>query len=195
MPGILDLVTQALGENGAQAISQQLGANPQQTQSAIAAALPTLIAGLAHHSAQGDNATNLTNTLQNHDTGILGDVAGFLQSGNAQTMGGNLLGHFLGQHRDNAAGAIAGSSGLDTGQAGQLLAMLAPIVMSAVAQHSQQQGGLNAGNLVSMLQGEHQNVTSSQPDLAGLAGQLFGGNTNSMMGALEKGLGGLLGGR
>ena len=197
MPGILDLVQQSLGGDAVQALSQQLGADPQQTQSAIATALPTLLAGLAHHTAQGDNATGLAGALQSHDGSILNDVAGFVQAGGAQDAGAGLLGHFLGQHLDNAANAIAGASGLDAGQATQLLQSLAPLVMGAVGQTSQQQGGLNPAGLLSMLQGEHQNVAQGQPDLLGIATSLFGQaqGGGGLLGSLEKGLGGLLGGR
>ena len=196
MPGILELVQQSLGGDAVQALSRQLGADPQQTQSAITTALPTLLAGLAHHTAQGDNATGLAGALQSHDGSILNDVAGFVQAGGAQDAGAGLLGHFLGQHQDNAANAIAGASGLDAGQATQLLQSLAPLVMGAVGQTSQQQGGLNPAGLLSMLQGEHQNVAQGQPDLLGIATSLFGqGQAGGLLGSLEKGLGGLLGGR
>ena len=195
MPGILDTVQQALGPDGTQQLAQQIGAEPAQTQSAIAAALPTLLAGLAHHTAQGDNANGLANALQAHDGSILNDVAGFLQSGNSQAAGGDLLGHFLGQHQDNAAGAIAGASGIDSGQATQLLQLLAPLVMGAISQQSQRQGGLNAAGLLSMLQGEHQDVAQGKPDLLGIATSLFGqAQSSGLLGSLEKGLGGLLGG-
>jgi len=191
MPGILDLVTQALGANGASQIAQQIGADPQQTQTAITAALPTLLAGLAHHAAQGDNAANLAGVLQNHDGSVLGDVPGFLQGGGAQEAGAGLLGHFLGAHQDTAANAIAGASGLDAGQAGQVLQSLAPLVMGAVGQVSQQQGGLNPAGLVAMLQGEHQNVAQGQPDLLGIATSLFGqSQAGGLLGSLGKMFGG-----
>jgi hypothetical protein len=196
MPGILDIVQQALGEGGAQQLAQSIGADPAQTQSAISAALPTLLAGLAHHTAQGDNATGLATALQNHDGSILNDVAGFLQGGDSQANGAALLSHFLGQHQDNAANAIAGASGLDSGQVTQLLQQLAPLVMGAIGQQSAQQGGLNPAGLLSMLQGEHQNVAQGQPDLLGIATSLFSqGQSGGLLGSLEKGLGGLLGGR
>jgi hypothetical protein len=197
MPGILELVQQSLGGDAMQALSRQIGADPQQTQSAIATALPTLLAGLAHHTAQGDNASGLANALQAHDGGILNDVAGFLQGGGAQGAGAGLLGHFLGQHQDNAAGAIAGASGLDAGQATQLLQSLAPLLMGAISQTSQQQGGLDPAGLLSTLQGEHQDVAQGQPDLLGLATSLFGQaqGGGGLLGSIEKGLGGLLGGR
>jgi hypothetical protein len=195
--GILDTVQQSLGADAVQALSQQIGADPQQTQSAIAAALPTLLAGLSHHAAQGDNAAAIANVVQDHDGSVLGNVAGFVQGGDAQGAGAGLLGHFLGAHQDNAAGAIAGASGLDAGQATQLLQSRAPLVMGAIGQASQQQGGFSAAGLLSMLQQEHQGLAQGQPDLLGIASSLFGQaqQGGGLLGSLEKGLGGLLGGR
>ena len=195
MAGILDLVQQSLGADAVQAISRQLGADPQQTQSAIAAALPTLLAGLSHHAAQGDNAAAIASMLQDHDGSVLKNVAGFVQGGDAQGAGAGLLAHFLGAHQDNAANAIAGTSGLDAGQATQLLQSLAPLVMGAIGQASQQQGGFSPAGLLSMLQREHQGVAQGQPDLLGIASSLFGqAQAGGLLGSLEKKFGGLLGG-
>ena len=196
MPGILDMVQQSLGGDVVQNISQQLGANPAQAHSAIGAALPMLLAGLAHH-AQGDGADAMHAAMAQHDPSMLDNVPTAL-SGGGLNAGGDLLGLVLGQHQDTAQNAIAGASGLGARQAQQLLAMLAPLVMSAVARTSQQQG-LNAGGLASLLQGEHEQVAQSmgqsQPGLLGLAEQLLGQNSGGLLGGLTKGLGGLLGGR
>ncbi len=197
MPGILDLVQQSLGGDTVQAIGHRLGADPQQTQSAIAAALPMLLAGLAHQSQSG-GADALHAAVQQHDAGLLGDVAGWLGGGNSSGLPG-LIGQMLGPHEEVAHAAVAGTSGLGAGQVQQLMALLAPVVMSALAQHSQQQG-LNAGGLAALLQGEHQqvaqSVAQSQPGLAGLAGQLLGNApSGNPLGNLAQELGGLFGGR
>lgn len=198
MPGILDLVQQSLGGDAVQAISQQLGTNPSQAQSAIGAALPMLLAGLAHHT-QGDGADAMHAAVSQHDAGLLDNVQGALAGGGAA--GGNLMDLVLGRHQGTAQNAIAGASGLGGAQAQQLLAMLAPLVLSAVARTSQRQG-LDAGGLASLLQGEHQQVAQSmgqsQPGLLGLAEQLLGqgsGGAGGLLGGLGKGLGGLLGGQ
>lgn len=197
MPGILDLVQQSLGGDTVQAIGQRLGADPQQTQSAIAAALPVLLAGLAHQ-AQSGGSDALHAAVQQHDAGILGDVAGWLgNSGGAGLPG--LIGQVLGPHEEVAHAAVAGTSGLGAGQVQQLLALLAPVVMSALAHQTQQQG-LNAGGLAALLQGEHQqvarSVAQSQPGLAGLAGQLLGNAPGGdPLSHLAQELGGLFGGR
>jgi hypothetical protein len=196
MPGILDLVTQALGGDAVQHLSTQLGTNPQQTQSAISAALPMLLAGLARQS-QGGGADALHASLGQHDGNLLNDVAGFLGGGGGNAAG--LLGQVLGQHQGIAQQAVAGASGLGGAQAQQLLGMLAPVVMGALSRTTQAQG-LDAQGLASMLQGEHRQLSASlaqsQPGLMGLATQLLDANHDgNLVDDLTRGLGGLLGGR
>ena len=87
MPGILDLVQQSLGGDAVQNISQQLGTSPEQAQSAIGAALPMLLAGMAQH-AQGDGAEAMHAAVTQHDGGLLGLAESLLGHGS----GGNVLG-------------------------------------------------------------------------------------------------------
>jgi len=195
MPGILDLVQQSLGPDAVQAISQQLGTNPQQAQSAIGAALPMLLAGMAHH-AQGDGADAIHAAVTQHDGSLLDNVAGVIGSGGGTDAAG-LLQTVLGQHQGTAQAAVAGATGLESGQAQQLLGMLAPLVMSA-ASRVQQQGGLDPSALSNLLQGEHQQLAQAMgqgaPGLLGLAEQMLGQQGGGLLGGLTKGLGGLLGG-
>ena len=59
--------------------------------------------------------------------------------------GAAILGHILGGRQSRAEAGIGQASGLDGGTVQQLLAMLAPLVMSFLAQRVQQ-GGLDAGH-------------------------------------------------
>jgi len=196
MPGILDVVTQALDGNAVQTIARQLGIDPQQAQGAIGAALPTLLAGLSNN-AQGGGAQALHALLAQHDGSILNDVAGFLGSGGGAGAAG-LLQQVLGPHQALAQSAVAAAGGLAPQQAQQLLGSLAPVVMGAVGQATQQQG-LDPSSLAQMLQGEHEQVAGqlaqSHPALASFASQLLGqGAAGGALGEVAKGLGGLFGG-
>lgn len=197
MSSILDLVTQSLGGDTTHQLSQQLGANPQQTQSAIAAALPMILSGLTRNAQQPGGAEALHGALASHDGGILDQLGGLLGGagggGNADGLG--ILRHVLGGRQEAANQAVAASSGLNAGQVTMLLATLAPIVMGALGK-AQRQQGLDAGGVANMLRGEHAAHAQASPDLMGLANQLFDrdGDGNAMNDVL-KGLGGLLGGR
>src|SRR5262245_42666308 len=129
MSQLLDSITKSLGNDYMKQISGQLGADEQTTQSAISAALPMLVAGLARNSASQDGAMALHGALaKDHSGTILDDLGGFL--GNAQGgPGAGILRHVLGDHQPMAQNAVAKTSGLNAQSSGQLLMMLAPIVM------------------------------------------------------------------
>ena len=63
MASILDMVQQQLGGGAIDQISQQIGADPGTTQSAVQMALPMLLGGLAHNTTQPGGAEALHTAL------------------------------------------------------------------------------------------------------------------------------------
>ena len=150
-----------------QQLSGQLGLDPQQAGTAVAAALPLLMGALGRNSAQPQGAQALFGALQRDHAGPgagggldLGGLIGAVLGGGGasrQTDGTAILGHILGGGQPRAAQALGQSTGLDSGQAMKLMAMLAPIVMSFLAKRSSQQG-LDAGGLGQLLGQERQQI-------------------------------------
>lgn len=149
-----------------QKLSGQLGLAPDQAGKAVAAALPLLMGALGRNSAQPQGAQALLGALQrDHAAGggggfDLGGLLGAVLGGGGasrQTDGTAILGHILGGGQPRAAQALGQSTGLDSGQAMKLMAMLAPIVMSFLAKRSSQQG-LDAGGLGQLLGQERQQI-------------------------------------
>src|SRR4051812_44094236 len=197
---LVDILGSQLGTEGVEMLGQKLGLDPAATQQAVAAAIPMLTGALAHNAAQPGGAAALNQALDAHDGSILDQIGGYLggggASGAASGIGGAILGHILGRHQDNATTGLANATGIDAGQAGQLLAMLAPLVMGALGRMKQQQG-IDPGNLPSVLQNEHAQAEAAAPSgLGGLLGGLLGGgNSGGGLGDLAGGLlGGLFGG-
>lgn len=144
-----------------QQLSRQLGTDPDQTGNAVAAALPLLLGALGRNSAQPQGAQALYGALQrDHGGGMdLGSVLGAVLDGGTsrQTDGAAILGHVLGRAQPRTAQGLGQATGLGSGQAMQLLAMLAPIVMSFLANRSARQG-LDAGGLGELLGQERTQV-------------------------------------
>jgi hypothetical protein len=150
------LLEQLQQGQGLQQVSQQLGLDQSQTSQAISAALPLFMGALGNNASEPQGAQSLLNALQKDHLGgggggggfdlggILGAVLGGGAAGPA-TNGQGILGHVFGGQTPQAAQALGNKTGLDSGRAGQLLAILAPIVMSFLAQRFAQQG--NASNL------------------------------------------------
>jgi hypothetical protein len=193
MAQLMDTIMQALQGGAHQEIANQAGAPAAQTQSAIAAAVPMILAGLAHKSADPQQAQAIDGALaRDHDGGILQDLTGFLRGPQAQAEGGAILGHVLGDRQPVAQEAVARTSGLDPQQAGRILALVAPIVMGALGR-AKRQDGLDAGGVAGMLGNERANLQQSSPDLMSMASQLLGGRGGSLANQLGGIAGGLFG--
>jgi len=199
-----DLAAQLQGAP-AQQVAQQLGIDSSQASSAIGAALPLLMGALGRNASQPGGAQALFGALQNdHAGGDLGIVLGAVLGGaqNRQTDGAGILGHIFGGQQERAQAGVAQATGLQGGQAGQLLKILAPIVMAYLARRMFQGGGAQAGaagpDALSGLLGPEQQQIRQQ---GGLGGGLLGavldqdGDGELGIGDLMKIGGGLLGGR
>lgn len=196
-----DLMAQLQGAP-VQQIASQLGIGTDQAQGAIGAALPLLLGAMGRNAAEPQGAEALMGALMRDHAGSGPDLGGLLGSllGQGSPAGGGdgaaILGHILGGRQSRAEAGIGQASGLDGGTVQQLLAMLAPLVMSFLAQRVQQ-GGLDAGGLGATLGQERERVTQQ----GGLGGGLLGavldqdGDGQLGLGDLVKLGAGLLGGR
>ena len=209
-----DLMAQLQGAP-MQQMAQQLGASSTQMQSAVGAALPLLLGALGNNAAQPQGAAALLAALQRDhmpsatpqglgglgDLGGLGGLLGGLLGGGGGKSGAGLgdgaaiLGHILGGNRQQTENQLGQATGLGN-NAGQLLAMLAPIVMSFLANRVQS-GNLDATTLGQTLGRERAQVQQQ----GGLGGDLLGslldqnGDGRLDAGDLFKLGAGLLGGR
>jgi hypothetical protein len=173
MSFITDILMQQLTGNAVSQISQKIGADPGTTNQAIAMAAPLLMSALARNASNPQGAQALHQALnQDHDGGILSDVAGFLGGNPQAANGAGILGHVLGDQRGAVQNGLAQQTGLDANASGQLLEMLAPMVMGALGQ-TQQQQGLDVNGLASMLGNHQQAAQSASPDMIGMLSGLL----------------------
>ena len=192
---ILDLVTRSLGTSGTRQIGHQLGLDEGSTAKAISGALPVLLGALARNASSSSGAGALTSALdRDHDGSILDDIGGFIGGGGAQSAGAGILKHVLGGRQQQVQTGLGRASGLDTGKAGQLLSMLAPIVMGALGK-TQRGQGLDAGGVGAMLGQEQRRIERREPGLGGMLGSLLDADGDgSVVDDITKIGGSLLGG-
>lgn len=150
----------SLGQEATQLISQQLGIDPTQAQSAVNLALPTILNALHQNASTDTGAEALTNAIAtDHNGSGLADLAGLAQNA-LGGQGASILQHILGGAEQNVTNAVSQNSGIGSGQASQVLQILAPIVLNALGNQSQQtNGGINVGGIAGILSnfvGNHQ---------------------------------------
>ncbi len=164
---LIDLVKSQLGNQMVGQIAGLLGESSDKTQNAINGAVPALLGGLLNNASSGSGASGLLSALNGVDDGLLNNLGGMLggnQSKGVMDMGGKLLGSVLGGGGlSSMIGAISGFSGLGKGAAGSLLGLLAPILMGNIKRQLMGSGGLNAGNLTSLLMGQKSNIAAAMP--------------------------------
>lgn len=169
MFSLQDLLGSQQGNEALEEISGQVGAEPSMVNTAIQAALPAILGGLASNAADPQGAQSLDTALeQDHDGSILqslGSLGSLVLDQSTPTPrhadAGGILGHILGAGQQNEVVQQASQkSGLQMGQVAQILMMLAPIVMGYLGQQKRQQnvgadglGGLLGGILGGALGG------------------------------------------
>jgi len=155
-----DITNEVLGQldtSQINAIASQLGVDPSEAQSAIQQALPLLIGGLAKNASNDQGAGALHSALGDHAGNDIASVLGNVLGGGGMGGGMSILGHIFGNRQDQAAQGLGTASGLGSQNAGQLLAILAPVVMSVLGSMSQRQG-MSASGLGGVLGQEAQRI-------------------------------------
>lgn len=153
MAGLMDLLGSVLNENTVKQMAGQLGAPEDKVQNAIGIALPALLQGLNRNASNPQGAEALANALQrDHNGSLLDNLGGFLNNFQ-QGPGAGILKHVLGGQQEVVQQGIGKAAGLDAGTIGNLLQMLAPLIMGSLGRTAQagQTGGSSGGGLGSLV--------------------------------------------
>jgi hypothetical protein len=189
MMSLLEMLQQRLGDQAVNQISSKLGSDPGTTGNAIDAALPLLLTAVARNATQGRQAESIHTAVANdHDGGVLDDVPGYLNRAESGP-GAGILRHVLGGRQQTVQTGLSQATGLDAGKAGQLLTMLAPLVMGAVGR-AQRENQLDSNGLTTLLTGEQARLKESAPGVMGALGRFLDHNND---GSVMDDVGGMLG--
>jgi len=169
MSGLLDSIMQQLGGDTMRGLGQRLGTDDDTASRAVQAALPALVGALARNAQSAEGATSLAGALdRDHDGQVLDDLPGLLSGGG----NAGILKHVFGGRQGAIESGLGAASGLNGAQAGQLLALLAPIVLGALGRAKRTQG-LDSGGLASMLGKEKASLPAPQAGGLGALLQLL----------------------
>jgi OmpA-OmpF porin, OOP family len=184
---LLGLVKDQLTSAAVGKISEFLGESSENTQSAVSAAVPTLLGGLMEKASTTDGAGSLLNLLKDggHDGGLLGNLGSLLGSGDgiSSILGGGsgILSSILGPKVGGIVDLIASVSGIKKSSSSSLLSLAAPILMGVLGKQVSSQG-LGISGLANLLMGQKDAVKAALPkgadsilNVAGLGDFLGGG--------------------
>jgi hypothetical protein len=186
---LLDMLQQRLGSQAVNQISSKIGADPGTTGNAIDAALPLLLTAAARKATQGQESESFhTAVSRDHDGGILDDVPGYLNQAESGP-GAGVLGHLLGGRQQSVQTGLSQTTGLDAGKTGQLLTMLAPLVMGAVGR-TKRENQLDDRGVTTLLTGEQERLKESAPGVMGALSRFLDHDND---GSVMDDVGGMLG--
>ena len=196
---LVQLLMDQLGGDATKQIGRQLGLDDGLASKAIAGALPMVLGGIASNAQRKGGAEALGGALdRDHDGSVLDDLAGYLQSDRSKD-GDGILGHVFGGRRPAVESVLGEASGINSGQAGQLMTMLAPLLMGALGKEKRH-ANLDAGGLAEMLGGEKRKAPAGAGDAMDMIGKMLDrdgdGDFKDDIAEMGAGLlGNLLGGR
>jgi len=163
---IVDLVKDQVGDQLIGVLSGALGAGTDQTNGALAGALPSLLSGITNAASTPKGAVDLFNAAQEQDNNMLGDIGNLLGGDKAHEIsnsGNSLLSNLLGEGAlGQLAGVVASVAGVSRGNSNSLLGMLAPIIIGVI-KNKVMEGGLNAGSLSNLLSDQKDNINAAMP--------------------------------
>ena len=191
----MDQLTQVVASQMTQAAVQKTGMSQGAAAKLAPMAMAVLMNGIKKNAASPQGAQALSNALDKHDGGLLGNLAQ-LGDDNVMQDGQKILGHILGGNRQNAEAQLAqASGGIDQSQVSAMLSMAAPAVLGALGQAKREQN-LDVSALAGLVNQESQVAQSAAPkELSGLMKMIDsdgdGNLNNEAMGIGKKLLGGL----
>lgn len=180
-------------------LASQLGTDEQTAGAAVQQALPALLGGLHANAQDPAGAASLEGALGQHSAGLVdgGVDLDQVDAGDGQKIVGNIFGG----HSDSVAQTLGANlgGGDQSDLMRRLLPLLAPIVMSYLAQRMGGGAGGAGGLLGSLLGGATGGGSAGGGGIGDLLGGMLGGQTPGAQGGGAGGgigdlLGGLLGG-
>ena len=196
MSGIMDMITQQMGSSMMEQMAQKIGGDNDGVKRAAAVAVPMILAAIKRNARSKKGAEALAGALdRNHsDGGVLGNL-GNLLGGSSMNEGEKILGHVFGNKKSNVQQQLGQATGLGGQGAGDLMSMLAPMVMGALGK-TKQQNNMGVSGLKDLLRQEQKTIQKRQPKKMGMIEGMLdsdGDGDVDMSDILKKG-GGLLSG-
>jgi hypothetical protein len=140
-----------------------MGESESKTSASLAAAIPAMLSGVSNLASSDSGLGKLSSVLKGLDTTGLSNPAQMLSGGGLMEKGTQILGGLFGNSVLGSLGGVLGNfTGLGTGKVGNLLGLLAPLVLGQLAKSWTGGGGSPAG-LKSLIDSQKSNIQAAIP--------------------------------
>jgi outer membrane protein OmpA-like peptidoglycan-associated protein len=180
-----DLLSKAAG---------MLGENPGNVQQAMNGIIPSILTGVLHKAGSGDAHGMLNLVVDAAKGGIPENLGSLIGSGEGPaSKGADILKNLFGDKVSGLTNAISSFSGVSNKSASTLLSVAAPAAMGVLGKQVTD-SNLNAGGLLSFLNGQKDSILNALPSGLNIAGVLGLGSLSAIAGKLSNAASGLAGG-
>jgi hypothetical protein len=162
----MEILMQQISGNAISKIAKQFGLDSATASRAVGMAMPILISALTRNSSTQSGASSLHQALLKDHDGSIFDNLGGLISNVAGGSGAGILKHILGAQQATVTSRVSQSAGVDPDTMGQIMQMVAPMVMGALGKTTQEQG-LDVSGLSAFLSTQEEETKAAEPDLFG----------------------------
>jgi OmpA-OmpF porin, OOP family len=158
---LLELLKEHLSGDVVSNLATQIGESPKNTETALNAALPSLLAGLAEKCSDGTSIDHLFNLLTDgkHDGGVLSNLGALSRGGDETDKliadGGNFISSVFGNKTAGLANLVTNSSGISTSAATNLLQFITPIILGMLGRNLKINHIDNTAGLAGLLSGQN----------------------------------------
>ena len=147
------LTSTLLSSDSIKGLSNLTGASKGEVNSVLTEALPALLSGANGQAKDVGTAKGFADALAQHAKDDTGNLAVFLGNEDLGD-GAKIIGHLLGSDQDSVTKSVAKKTGVSAAKIGQILAAIAPLLMSLLGKQAdedeEKESGVGAllGNLL-----------------------------------------------
>lgn len=168
MSSILDQAREAMTPEIIRSVGSLIGQSPIATSKGLAAALPSVLAGVTETASTPSGAERVQSMIADggYGSSTLASLGSLLGGGSATSgllrSGGHLLSSLFGSRETDVTDAVARAGNIPGSSASKLLAVVAPIVMAVLGREISTRK-LDGSGLTNLLAGERASLASLLP--------------------------------
>lgn len=129
------LTSTLLSSDSIQGLSSLTGVSKKEVGNVLTEALPALLSGAKEQAKDESTAQGFAVALSQHAKDDTGNLAGFLNKVDLGD-GAKIIGHLLGSGTDGLTKAVSKKTGVSAAKIGQILAAIAPLLMSLLGKQA-----------------------------------------------------------
>lgn len=129
------LTSTLMSSDSIKGLSSLTGASKGDVTSVLKEALPSLLGGAKEQAKGSDTTDGFAKALSQHAKDDTSNLAGFLGKVDLGD-GAKIIGHLLGSNTDSLTKAVSKKTGVSAAKIGQILAAIAPLLMSLLGKQA-----------------------------------------------------------